>query len=204
VTRHLRILAELLAPNKDPAQRSYERVGFCCGLTHLPGTWLSHRLTWLEMSEAADEVIRILALTPHPEGGHYVETHRDSVGAEGRGCGTAIYFLLRAGERSHWHRLDAVEIFHYYAGLPLEVRLWQEGSAVERMVLGPHITRGQRPQVIIPRGVWQAARPLPSTASEFDYSLVGCTVTPAFEFSGFELAEPAWEPPSDTSDESQS
>ena len=146
------------------------------------------------MSESADQVIRLLSLSPHPEGGYYVETHRDTPGAGGRGCGTAIYFLLRANQRSHWHRLDAVEIFHFYAGQPLEIRTWLPGAAIERVVLGPHVARGQKPQVIIPKGVWQTARPLSTDPSALDYSLVGCTVTPAFEFSGFELAAPNWEP----------
>lgn len=144
------------------------------------------------VSQTADGVIRILDLLPHPEGGYYTEIYRDRP-QSGRGVGTAIYFLLRSDQVSHWHRIDATEIFHYYDGLPLEIRLWRPGQTVERAILGPNLASGQRPTVIITPGTWQAARPL--AASEgVDYSLVGCTVAPAFEFSGFELAPAGWEP----------
>lgn len=147
-------------------------------------------------TQTADQVIRALDLAPHPEGGYYKETYRDA-SAEGRGHGTAIHFLLRAGQVSHWHRIDAVEIFHYYAGLPVELRLWKPGAKLERYVLGPDVTAGQSPTVIVAPYTWQTAKPLDATETAPDFSLVGCTVTPAFEFSGFELAAPGWEPPAD-------
>lgn len=147
-----------------------------------------------ETKQTAEHIIAALELAPHPEGGYYVETYRHEAVGGGRGCGTAIYFLLRTGQVSHWHRVDAAEIFHYYAGLPLELRLWREGSAIERHVLGPNVVAGERPAIVIPPHTWQMARPLPRPDAD-DFSLVGCTVTPAFEFRGFELAAPDWNPP---------
>lgn len=136
----------------------------------------------------ADALIRALDLTPHPEGGHYKETYRHA-GADGlRGAGTAIYFLLRRGERSAWHRVDADEIWHFYAGAPVELRIFEAGGQVVTHLVGSDVLAGERPQVLVPSGAWQTARSLG------DYSLVGATVTPAFEFSGFELAAPDWEP----------
>jgi predicted cupin superfamily sugar epimerase len=132
------------------------------------------------MSADADELIARLRLAPHPEGGHYRETWRDAPAGGGRGAGTAIYFLLRAGEESRWHRVDAVEIWHYYQGAPLE--LWIDDER-------PKSLCAHLPQVIVPAGAWQRAR---STGA---YTLVGCTVSPAFEFRGFELAPPRWHPP---------
>lgn len=145
------------------------------------------------LPQNADTVIQALGLEPHPEGGYYAETFRD--GTVPRGTGTAIHFLLRADQVSHWHRIDATEIFHFYAGLPLEISLWREGHAVRREVLGASLLQGQRPTVVIPPGTWQKARPLTTAGALSDYSLVGCTVTPAFEFEGFELAVEGWEPP---------
>lgn len=134
-------------------------------------------------------VIAALGLAPHPEGGHYREIWRDRPADGGRGAGTAIYFLLAAGERSHWHRVDAAEAWHWYAGEALELVLSRDGRAVEeRLVLGPELGRGQRPFGLVPVGWWQAARPLGR------WTLVGCTVSPAFRFEGFELAPPGWEP----------
>ena len=124
---------------------------------------------------------RQLDLQPHPEGGHYAETWHDAPESGGRGSGTAIYFLLAKGERSRWHRVDAVEIWHFYAGAPLTLML-SEGDGAVRHTLGPDMLAGQRPQVIVPAGVWQAAE------STGEYTLVGCTVSPAFEFAGFEMA----------------
>ena len=135
----------------------------------------------------ADEIIRTLGLEPHPEGGHFRETWRD--GSRPRGHSTAIYFLLREGERSHWHRVDADEIWHFYAGAPLELEVCpREGTSIDRLELGPHLGQGQRPQVRVPARHWQAARTLG------DFTFVGCTVSPAFEFGGFELAPPGWSP----------
>jgi len=138
----------------------------------------------------ADDIIARLGLQPHPEGGHYREMYRGPPLVEGgRSPGTAIYFLLRAGERSHWHRVvDADEIWHHYAGAPLELSLSEDGRTVKHLRLGTDLGLGERPQGIAPRNVWQAARSLGA------WTLVGCTVSPAFDFSGFELAPPGWQP----------
>lgn len=139
---------------------------------------------------AADEIIAALKLQPHPEGGHYAETFRDpAVDAAGRARSTAIHFLLKAGERSHWHRVDAVEIWHFHAGAPLRLSIAsQSGDKIQTILLGADFAAGQRPQGIVPLRHWQAAESLG------DWSLVGCTVAPGFEFSGFELAPPGWSP----------
>lgn len=147
----------------------------------------------------AADVIRLLALEPHPEGGHFRETFRDPhlifrpplaeqgrVGAE-RAASTAIYFLLARGERSHWHRVDAVEIWHWYAGAPLDLEIVDVGRR-ERITLGSALAAGERPQAIVPAHAWQAAQSLG------DWTLVGCTVAPGFEFAKFELAPQGWEP----------
>ncbi len=130
----------------------------------------------------AEALIRILGLVPHPEGGHYRETYRHAPEGGGRGVATAIYYLLRAGEESAWHRIDAVETWHYYAGAPLALRIAREGAAPETLRLGPDIARGERPQGIVPAHAWQSARSLGA------WTLTGCVVAPAFEFAGFELA----------------
>jgi predicted cupin superfamily sugar epimerase len=141
-------------------------------------------------SLSATDVIRLLDLKPHPEGGHYYESFRDAHTVEGgRAASTAIYFLLARGERSHWHRVDAAEVWHYYAGAPLALDVAMgEHARVTRVTLGPDLTAGERPQAVVPAGVWQAA------ASLGDWTLVGCTVAPGFEFSGFELAPDNWNP----------
>jgi len=137
----------------------------------------------------ADDLIRFLGLRPHPEGGHYRETFRATPAAgETRGAVTAILFLLRAGERSHWHRIDAVEIWHAYGGAPLELSIVPAREPRQVIRLGVDLGTGETPQAVVPAHAWQAARSLG------DWSLVGCTVSPAFEFSGFELAPPGWEP----------
>jgi predicted cupin superfamily sugar epimerase len=138
--------------------------------------------------QAAD-IIATLAMQRHPEGGWYVETFRDDAGGE-RGHSTAIYFLLEAGDRSHWHRVaDAAEVWHYHAGAPLELSIWREGEgAVKDVRLGIDLAAGERPQGVVPAGCWQAAR------STGEWTLVGCTVAPGFVFSSFELAPPGWEP----------
>jgi len=135
----------------------------------------------------ADDVVRLLGLKPHPEGGHFRETFRDSELENGRSRSTAIYYLLKAGEVSRWHRIDAVEIWHWYAGAPLELKL-HDGSGLRSFVLGSGLTEGEAPQAAVPERCWQSARSLGA------YSLVGCTVAPGFEFSGFELAPDGWEP----------
>lgn len=134
---------------------------------------------------SADAVIEALGLVPHPEGGHYRETFRDAPPPGGtRAASTAIYFLLREGEVSAWHRVDAVEVWHWYAGTPLRLSVGgRDGDATtEDVVLGPALADGQRPQAVVPAGRWQRA------SSFGAWTLVGCTVAPGFEFAGFELA----------------
>lgn len=131
----------------------------------------------------ADEILTLLELEPHPEGGAFRETFRDSAGA-GRARSTAIYYLLRRGERSAWHRVDAVEIWHHYAGAPMALQVAGQAD----IILGSDLAAGQRPQGIVPQGAWQAAQ------SQGDWTLVGCTVAPGFEFSGFEMAPAGWVP----------
>lgn len=134
----------------------------------------------------ADEIIARLGLTPHPEGGHFREMFRAT--DVPRGASTAIYFLLKAGERSHWHRVDADEVWHFYAGAPLELSISDDGRTVRRLRLGTDLAIGEEPQAVVPRNAWQAARSLGS------WTLVGCTVAPAFQFEKFELAPPGWAP----------
>jgi predicted cupin superfamily sugar epimerase len=140
------------------------------------------------MAPSAAEVIRVLALEPHPEGGHFRETFRDAAGPDGRPFSTAIYYLLVAGERSHWHRVDAAEVWHFYAGAPLLLRIADNGEALARR-LGADLAAGQAAQAVVPAGAWQSAESLG------DWTLVGCTVAPGFRFEGFELAPADWEPP---------
>ncbi len=137
--------------------------------------------------DAAAAIIAALDLKPHPEGGHFAETFRDADAAGGRGHSTAIYYLLQAGERSHWHRVDAAEVWHFHAGAPLHLRLWSGSGAVEEIRLGGNVLNGERPQAVVPRGVWQSA------SSTGAWTLVGCTVAPGFRFEGFEMAPPDWE-----------
>jgi predicted cupin superfamily sugar epimerase len=137
---------------------------------------------------SAERVIDLLNLEPHPEGGHYRETFRDRWVIQGRSAGTAIFFLLKEGEVSAWHRVDAVEIWHWYAGAPLELRIASEGSKAHQILLGSDLENGHCPQAIVPKDYWQTARSLGS------WTLAGCTVAPGFEFSGFELAPREWEP----------
>lgn len=137
---------------------------------------------------SAAEVIRLLELKPHPEGGHYRETFRDPAGPEGRGFSTAIYYLLDVGETSEWHRVDAAEIWHHYAGAPLVITLSPNGHDAVAHHLGKDLAAGQRPQIVVPAGHWQSATSLGA------WTLVGCTVAPGFAFSGFEMAPPGWRP----------
>jgi uncharacterized protein len=137
----------------------------------------------------AAEVVRILDLRPHPEGGHFRETFRDTQTAGRRAVSTAIYYLLARGERSHWHRIDAAEIWHWYAGSPLVLEVAaSEAKAITRTVLGPDLGKGERPQAIVPARAWQSAQ------SNGAWTLVGCTVAPGFDFAGFELAPKHWTP----------
>ena len=138
--------------------------------------------------EVADLVAR-LGMRRHPEGGWYAETWRHQPAPGERPAGTAIYYLLAAGQRSHWHRVDATEIWHHYAGAPLRLAVQDGDDPTATLVLGPDVAAGQVPQVIVPAGAWQAADPTGA------WSLVGCTVTPGFTFAGFEMAPPGWSPP---------
>jgi predicted cupin superfamily sugar epimerase len=138
--------------------------------------------------------VRLLGLVPHPEGGHFRETFRDQRRGDGeRSASTAIYFLLARGERSHWHRIDAAEIWHFYDGAPLLLETAASAaSVVTRVTLGPDLAAGEHPQAIVPPGAWQAAESLGA------WTLVGCTVAPGFEFERFELAPGGWRPGQDS------
>jgi uncharacterized protein len=136
----------------------------------------------------AEDIIAALNLQPHPEGGHFRETFRDSHGNAGRARSTAIYYLLRAGEVSHWHRVDAAEVWHWYVGDPLGLSMSADGASRSTHILGNRIDAGERPQIVVPANAWQSARSLG------DWTLVGCTVAPGFEFAGFELAPEGWSP----------
>ena len=137
----------------------------------------------------AQDVIRMLALKPHPEGGHFRETFRDGKqNADGRAVSTATYFLLARGERAHWHRLDAAEVWHWYAGAPLQLEIALPGGRIERVTLGGDISAGLRPQALVPAAAWQAAESLG------DWTLFGCTMAPGFDFAKLELAPKGWSP----------
>lgn len=137
----------------------------------------------------ADDIIAHLNLKPHPEGGHYRQTWIESE-AQTRASGTCIYFLLRAGETSHWHRVDATEIWHYYAGAPLVLRMAADAAGpAYAHSLGPDLMQGQQPQIIVPKDHWQSAQ------AGTDWTLVGCSVSPGFLFDGFELAPEGFEIP---------
>jgi uncharacterized protein len=137
---------------------------------------------------SADDVIKLLKLAPHPEGGHFGETFRDDAEAGGRAASTAIYFLLKAGEQSHWHAVDAAEGWHYYAGAPLMLEISPAGGPITVVHLGPDLATGERPQAVVPKDHWQRARSLGA------WTLVGCTVAPGFDFAGFTLAAPDFSP----------
>ena len=132
----------------------------------------------------AESMIQVLDLQPHPEGGHFRELHRETGRDGGRGAITSILFLLRAGEVSAWHRVDATEIWYFHAGAPLRLRIG-DGSET---ILGPDPTHGQIPQTAVPAYAWQSAESLG------EWTLIGCAVAPAFVFDGFEMAPPGWSP----------
>jgi uncharacterized protein len=140
------------------------------------------------IAKGARAIVRALKLKPHPEGGHYRETWRDK--KKPRGSGTAIYYLLNRGEESRWHRIDAVEIWHHYAGAPLALKIAVGGKSkpVQIIRLGPNVLKGEQPQAIVPKGAWQSAKSLGG------WSLGGCTVSPAFDFTGFEIADDGFVP----------
>ena len=148
-------------------------------LSHLTG---EHR-------DSIATIVATLDLAPHPEGGYYRETWRSTaLDASGRGSGTAIHFLLPEGVDNRWHRVDAVEIWHHYAGGPLELSISEDGRTIRTIVLGDDVAAGESPQAIVPAG----APPLRPEGDGF--TLCGCTVSPAFLFERFELAEPGWRP----------
>jgi predicted cupin superfamily sugar epimerase len=137
----------------------------------------------------AQDIIRMLGLKPHPEGGHFRETFRDGAqAADGRAASTAAYYLLARGERSHWHRLGAAEIWHWYAGAPLLLEVAAAPGRIEHLTLGGDISAGLRPQAVVPANAWQAAQ------TTGDWTLVGCTVAPGFDFTRHELAPREWSP----------
>ena len=131
----------------------------------------------------ADQIIKFLQLQPHPEGGWYKQTWKSEDTLSGRASGTSIYFLLKAGEISHWHKIDSVEIWHYYDGSPLILRIANEDNTeIATKILGPNLAKSQSPQILVNKNLWQSAE------TTGDYTLVGCTVSPGFEFSKFTLA----------------
>nr|WP_319384721.1 cupin domain-containing protein [uncultured Roseibium sp.] len=137
----------------------------------------------------ADEVVGLLNMQPHPEGGFFVETFRDDItDRNGRAASTLIYFLLPKGVVSRWHKVDAVETWHWYGGAPLELSISTDGKLRQDFRLGNNLGIGERPQGIVPRDGWQQARSLGA------WTLVGCTVAPGFQFEGFEMAPEGWEP----------
>ena len=136
---------------------------------------------------SAEDVIASLKMQRHPEGGWYVQSFKDEAKVNDRACSTAIYYLLPKGEVSHWHRVDAVEVWHWYAGAALNLSI-SDGKSVDTHILGNDLIFGQRPQVIVPRKAWQSA------VSTGAWTLAGCTVSPGFRFAGFELAAPDWAP----------
>ena len=136
----------------------------------------------------AADIIETLELQPHPEGGWYAETWRADAEDGERASGTAIYYLLEAGQRSHWHRIDAAEIWHFYAGAPLTLSISKDDQEAEHFTLGADIAAGERPQLIVPADAWQSAE------SNGAFTLVGCTVSPGFLFETFELAPEGWAP----------
>jgi len=144
----------------------------------------------MPMSTEADRLIKLLDLVPHPEGGYFRETFRDSSpagrdapGGDGRSHSTAIYFLLKGDEVSRWHRVDAAEVWHFYRGAPLELRIGKD-----IYVLGPNVDEAQVPQIVVPPNAWQSAQSLG------EYTLVGCTVAPGFDFAHFEIAPDGFTP----------
>lgn len=139
-------------------------------------------------SPNAEAIIATLALMPHPEGGWYRETFRHKPADGGRGALTQIYYLLPRGERSRWHRIDAFEVWHFYAGDPLALHVADTEDSPRTLVLGTSFAEGHVAHAVVPAGAWQSATPLG------EYALLGCTVAPAFQFAGFELAPGGWRP----------
>ncbi len=153
-------------------------------------------MTALSGDLGVNEIVRLLNMAQHPEGGWYVETFRDEDGPDGRARCTVIYFLLGADQVSAWHTVDASEIWLWQAGAPLALTVSSDGVAASAVHLGPDLRSGQRPQQIVPAHAWQAAETLGA------WTLVSCVVAPGFEFSGFQLAPPHWRPGPDGPPES--
>ena len=135
----------------------------------------------------AKDIVDLLGLEPHPEGGYYKQMFADTASG-GRAYSTAIYYLLEGGPAGRWHRVDSAEVWHYYAGAPLRLTTSPDGISTTEQILGQDLMAGERPQVVIPRGEWQSAQSLGN------WTLVGCTVAPGFEFQYFEMAEEGWKP----------
>ncbi len=136
----------------------------------------------------AEEIVALLRLEPHPEGGWYRQTFADAPAAGGRAHSTAIYYLLEGGAAGRWHRIDSAEVWHWYAGEPMALTTSPDGRTTSRATLGPALASGERPQAVVPPGHWQSAQSLG------DWTLVGCTVAPGFEFAHFEMKPEGWEP----------
>lgn len=162
---------------RDPRRRLF-REGLYPGM----------RIDLRNCSLSASTVCEALALNPHPEGGHFRETWRDVPASGLRGSGTCILYLLAKGERSHWHRIDASEFWLWHAGAPLMLGISADGTARQRLRLGPDLAMEEALQGVVPARAWQEAHSLGS------WSLVSCVVAPAFEFAGFEMAADNWEP----------
>ncbi len=138
--------------------------------------------------QTAAQIIGALGLQPHPEGGHYAETYRDAGENGGRGACTVIHYLLQSSEKSHWHRVDACEIWAWHAGSPLRLGLALSDGRCQDIIMGGDLTQGQQVHAVVPAHAWQAAESLG------DWTLVSCVVAPAFHFAGFDIAPPGWEP----------
>ena len=137
---------------------------------------------------SAGEVISLLGLEPHIEGGFYRQTFSDQPDPSGRPVSTLIYYMLTDNQAGAWHRVDSAEVWHWYAGAPMTLSISRDGKTVTTHLLGVDLATGQRPQGVVPPGAWQQAK------VEGEWALVGCTVAPGFQFSKFEQAEPGWEP----------
>jgi predicted cupin superfamily sugar epimerase len=137
---------------------------------------------------SAKQIIEALELQPHPEGGWYRQTFADATAGDGRAYSTAIYYLLERGVVGRWHRVDSAEVWHWYGGAPLRLLTYVENQGTSQSTLGQDLVGGERPQVVIPRGHWQSAQSLG------EWTLVGCTVAPGFEFAHFEMAPEGWTP----------
>lgn len=145
--------------------------------------------------DSAQEVVEQLGLAPHPEGGWYKETWRADADGDSRAKGTAILFLLQSDETSHWHRVDADELWFWQGGDPAQLLVSQDGNQpVTSVTLGSDIAAGQSLQGLVSKGAWQATRPAPPETDAKGYSLFSCVVVPGFDFAGFELAPPDWKP----------